>query len=168
MLDAQVLVLGPGGERTIAYGDLHRLPGDHPERDTTLEHGDLVLAVDLPAPAPGARSTYRKVRDRASYAFALVSVAALVEMDGDVVRDVRVAWGGMAHKPWRAAVLEEHLRGGRLTPQALGAALDAELAGAATTDDSAYKLPMIRRTTAAVLRELAQPATVRTDAGATA
>ncbi|GAA1904741.1 FAD binding domain-containing protein [Lapillicoccus jejuensis] len=168
VLDAQVLVLGPGGERTIPYGDVHRLPGDAPHRDTTLEHGDLVLAVDLPAPAAGARSTYRKVRDRASYAFALVSVAALVEMDGDVVRDVRVAWGGMAHKPWRASVLEEHLRGERLTPQALGAALDAELAPATTSEDSAYKLPMIRRTTAAVLRELARPATARTDAGATA
>ena len=98
-LDAVVHVLGPAGERTIPLVDLHRLPGDEPQRDTVLEHGELITAVDLPQLPSALRSHYRKVRDRASYAFALVSVAAALDVAGGVVRDVRIALGGVAHVP---------------------------------------------------------------------
>lgn len=157
--DADVVVLGPDGERRVPAAELHRLPGDTPERDTVLEHGELVTAVELPARATSRRSTYVKVRDRASYAFALVSVAAGLELDDDgVVRDVRLAWGGMAHRPWRARVAEDALRGERLTEAAVLAAADAELAagGAAeqASEGAAYKLPMVRGATVTAVRRL--------------
>jgi xanthine dehydrogenase YagS FAD-binding subunit len=101
-LEAVVRTHGPGGERTIPLSELHRLPGDAPERDTVLEHGELITAVDLPPLPLAANSRYRKVRDRASYAFALVSVAAALQVAGGMVQDVRLALGGVAHKPWRA------------------------------------------------------------------
>ncbi len=106
-LDATVVVLGADGERTIPISDFHRLPGEHPERDTTLGHGELITSVDVPALAGSYRSTYRKVRDRASYAFALVSVAAALDVADGTVRDARIALGGVAHKPWRATRAEE-------------------------------------------------------------
>ncbi|OLB61354.1 MAG: molybdopterin dehydrogenase, partial [Ktedonobacter sp. 13_2_20CM_2_54_8] len=100
-LDAMVRVLGPSGERTIPLVHFHRLPGDEPQRDTVLDHGELITAVDLPPLAFATRSHYRKVRERASYAFALVSVAAAIDVVDDMVRDVRIAFGGVAHVPWR-------------------------------------------------------------------
>ncbi len=103
-LDAMVRVLGPSGERSIPLVHFHRLPGDEPQRDTVLDHGELITAVDLPPLAFATRSHYRKVRDRASYAFALVSVAAAIDVVDDMVRDVRIAFGGVAHVPWRARV----------------------------------------------------------------
>src|SRR5213596_1612051 len=102
-LDAVVRVLGPNGERTIPLVRFHRLPGEEPQRDTVLEHGELITAVDLPELPFATRSHYRKVRDRASYAFALVSVAAAIDIANGVVRDARIAFGGVAHAPWRAA-----------------------------------------------------------------
>ena len=108
--DAVVQVSGPdGGAREMALADLHRLPGDAPERDTTLRHGELITAVDLPALPIAARSAYRKVRDRASFAFALVSVATALELDddGETIADVRIAFGGLAHAPWRASRAED-------------------------------------------------------------
>jgi xanthine dehydrogenase YagS FAD-binding subunit len=153
-VEATAVVLGPDGERRVPMGELHRLPGDHPERDTTLEHGDLITAVELPASEAARRSTYVKVRDRASYAFALVSVAAGLELDGDIVRDVRVAWGGVAHKPWRAARAEEALRGQRLDDAAIEAAVDGELETAVTTEQTAYKVPMLRGATVTALHRL--------------
>ena len=139
--------------------DLHRLPGDRPDLDTTLAHGELIVAVELPGSPTARRSTYVKVRDRASYAFALVSVAAAIDLDdgpaGAVVRDVRLAWGGVAHKPWRATRAEEALRGQRLTTEAVRAAADAELERAATGPESAYKVAMVRNTTELALRRLA-------------
>src|SRR3989442_4149108 len=108
-LDAVVRVLGPNGERTIPLAGFHRLPGDEPQRDTVLEHGELITAVDLPPLAFATRSRYRKVRDRASYAFALVSVAAALDVTGGIVRDVRIALGGVAHAPWRATKAEAAL-----------------------------------------------------------
>src|SRR4051794_28771837 len=129
-VDATVGVLGPSGERRVRLSQLHRLPGDRPEQDTTLEHGELITAVELRASAAAGRSTYVKVRDRASYAFALVSVAACLELDGDIVRDVRIAWGGVAHKPWRAERAEEALRGQRLDDDVIEAAADRELQAA--------------------------------------
>jgi xanthine dehydrogenase YagS FAD-binding subunit len=114
-LDARVQVQGPDGIREIPFADLHRLPHGGPSRDTTLEHGELITAIDLPPLPSGAQSAYRKVRDRASYAFALVSVAAVLQVTGGQVTDVRLALGGVAHKPWRAARAEEELRGGPAT-----------------------------------------------------
>ncbi len=154
-LDTSVTVVGSGGEREVALDDFYRLPGDEPQRDTTLQHGELVTAVTVPPLPTGARSTYTKVRDRASYAFALVSVAAALVLDGDTVEDVRVAWGGVAHKPWRARTFEERLRGQTLTAENVDAALDAELADASTDADTAYKVPMVRRATAMTLARLA-------------
>lgn len=157
-LDAAVVVLGPAGERVIPVSDFHRLPGNEPHRDTVLEHGELITAVELP-PAP-ARSAYRKVRDRASYAFALVSVAAALELEDDaanppVIRDVRIALGGVAHKPWRALQAEAALRGAEATEENFRAAADAELAAAEPLRENGFKIPMVRNTLAAVLRQLA-------------
>jgi xanthine dehydrogenase YagS FAD-binding subunit len=158
-LDAVVQVQGSSGPRSVPAAELHRLPGDDPSRDTVLEHGDLITAVDLPATAMAARSTYRKVRDRASYAFALVSVAAAVELDdASAVADVRIAFGGVAHKPWRATVAEDALRGERPTDEAVRAAADAELDAAEPLEGlrsgNAFKIPMARNTLVAALRDL--------------
>jgi xanthine dehydrogenase YagS FAD-binding subunit len=157
-LDADVVVLGPSGERRIALTDLHRLPGDDPARDTTLEPGELITAVEL-APFPAARwSAYRKVRDRASYAFALVSVAAVLDLEDGVVRDVRIALGGVAHKPWRATLAEEALRGREATAESFRAAADAELTRARPLSENGFKVPMARNALTATLRGLAGPA----------
>jgi xanthine dehydrogenase YagS FAD-binding subunit len=153
-LDATVVVLGPGGERRVPMTDFHRLPGDEPERDTTLEHGDLVTAVELPALPFARRSAYRKVRDRASYAFALVSVAAALDVEDGNVRDVRLALGGVAHKPWRATVAEERLRGGPATEGAFLAAAAAELEAARPLPGNGPKVPLARNTIFATLRDL--------------
>jgi xanthine dehydrogenase YagS FAD-binding subunit len=154
-LDATVVLLGQKGERRLPLADLHRLPGDEPRRDTTLEHGELIVAVELPDLSFSARSTYRKVRDRASYAFALVSVAAALDLHDGVVRDVRVALGGVAHKPWRAHRAEASLRGAPASLDAFRRAADAELADARALRDNGYKVPMARNTLVAVLRDLA-------------
>ncbi len=154
-LDAAVVVLGADGERSIPLVDFHRLPGDEPQRDTVLEHGELITAVDVPALGFAVRSAYRKVRDRASYAFALVSVAAALDIDGGVVRDGRVALGGVAHKPWRATRAEERLRGAPADDATFAAAADAELAQARPLRDNGFKVVMARNTLVAVLRDLA-------------
>ena len=155
VLDATVVVLGPDGERRLPYAHLHRLPGDSPEQDTSLAHGELIVAVEVPASGLPARSAYRKVRDRASYAFALVSVAAALEVEDGTVRDVRIALGGVAHKPWRATTAEHALRGGPATEEAFRAAADAELERAEPLRDNGFKVPLVRNTVAATLRGLA-------------
>src|SRR5581483_2550544 len=132
--------------------ELHRLPGDEPQLDTTLAHGELITAVDLP-PAAG-RSAYRKVRDRASYAFALVSVAAVLDVADGRVTEVRIALGGVAHKPWRATAAEARLRGGPATEDAFRAAAAAELDAATPTRDNAFKGPLAVNMIIAVLRDL--------------
>ena len=154
-LETTVVVLGPDGARRVPFEELHRLPGDRPDLDTTLAPDELVLAVEVPATDATRRSTYRKVRDRASYAFALVSVAAALHLEDGVVRDVHVAWGGVAHKPWRARALEAELIGRPLDQDAVLAAVDVELADARTNEQTAYKVPMLRRTTAHTLMALA-------------
>jgi xanthine dehydrogenase YagS FAD-binding subunit len=159
-VDATVLVLGPEGQRSVPIADLHRLPGDDPahgpEIDTVLRHGELITAVDLPASRHARRSTYVKVRDRASFAFALVSVAAAADLAEDgSVRDVRIAWGGVAHKPWRAIRAEDALRGGQLSEAAVRAAADRELEAARPTAGAAYKVAMVRNATALAFRRLA-------------
>ncbi|WGR91048.1 xanthine dehydrogenase family protein subunit M [Bradyrhizobium sp. ISRA443] len=142
-LDAVVETVRPDGTaRMIPIAELHRLPGDHPEIETALEPGELITAVVLPKPVGGAQA-YRKVRDRASYAFALVSVAAIVQPDGSG----RVALGGVAHKPWRVEPAEAEL------PRGAKAVTARLLADAKPTQDNAFKLPLAERTLSAVLRE---------------
>jgi xanthine dehydrogenase YagS FAD-binding subunit len=154
-LDATVIVLGPQGERPIPIADFHRLPGDSPERDTVLEHGELVIAVELPPLPVAARSAYYKVRDRASYAFALVSVAAALEVSNGRIKEVRIAFGGIAHKPWRALRAEASLRGAAATEENYGGAAQAELADAAPLKYNAFKIALARNTLRRVLRHLA-------------
>jgi xanthine dehydrogenase YagS FAD-binding subunit len=136
--------------------DLHRLPQEHPEIDTQLEPGELITAVELPRLPFAARSTYRKVRDRSSYAFALISVAAALEFDGGVVKDVRLALGGVAHKPWRAFKAEETLRGKPVASESFGAAAEAELTAAMPLSHNAFKIELVRRCVVAVLGELTE------------
>jgi xanthine dehydrogenase YagS FAD-binding subunit len=155
-LDALVHLTSTSGERTVALCDLHRLPGDHPDVETVLEPGELITAVELPASAIAAHSTYRKVRDRASYAFALVSVAAALELDGDAIADVRLALGGVAPKPWRAWRAEEALRGRPATETSFLEAADAELVDARPLAGNAFKVDLARRTIAAVLQQLTE------------
>jgi xanthine dehydrogenase YagS FAD-binding subunit len=155
-LDATVVVLGSDGERRVPFEELHRLPGADATADTTLTPDELVLAIEVPWNGTPSCSTYRKVRDRASFAFALVSVAAVLQLEGDTVRDVRIAWGGVAHKPWRARQVEGALTGAALTADAVRAAVDVELAAAETTEQTAYKVPMVRNTTVHTLMELAR------------
>ncbi len=154
-LDAVVRLSGSGGERTLSINELHRLPGERPDIETELAPGELITGVELPASPLYARSTYRKVRDRSSYAFALVSVAAALEVKDGVVVDVRLALGGVAHKPWRAGAAEQALRGGPATADAFRAAADAELAAAKPLAHNAFKIELARRTIVAVLEELA-------------
>jgi len=153
-LDATVIVLGPQGERRIPIGDFHRLPGDAPERDTVLGHGDLIIAVELPASRVAAHSAYYKVRDRASYAFALVSVAAALQVEDGHVQDVRIALGGIAHKPWRALRAEASLRGAAATEENFGRAAVAELADARALKHNGFKIALARNALRMVLRSL--------------
>jgi xanthine dehydrogenase YagS FAD-binding subunit len=133
----------------------HRLPGDAPERDTVLEHGDLITHVELPPDPIARRSLYRKARERRSFSFALVSVAAALELDGDAVADARIALGGVAHAPWRAAGAEAALRGGPADRDSFTRAAALALEGAQPLRDNAYKLPMARNLIVLALEELA-------------
>ncbi len=158
-LDAVVRVTGPGGERGIPATELHRLPGEEPWRDTVLEPGDLITAVDLPELPMARRSHYRKVRDRASYAFALVSVAAALDLSSDgAVTDVRLALGGVAHRPWRAWRAEEALRGSPATDESFRRAAEAELADARPLSGNAFKVRLAANTMVSTLRDLARRA----------
>ncbi|MEV0163271.1 FAD binding domain-containing protein [Nonomuraea fuscirosea] len=153
-LGADVHVTGPGGDRIIPMPGLHRLPGDEPERDTVLEPGDLITAVELPPPPPGA-SHYRKVRERSSFAFALVSVAAVLDVRDGAVAGCRIALGGVAHVPWRAERAEQALIGGPATGEAFLQAAETELEQAGPLPRNAYKVPLARNLIVATLEELA-------------
>ncbi len=153
-LDAVVRVLGPLGERTIPLTDFYRLPGDEPQRDTVLEHGELITAIDLPPLPFATRSRYRKVRDRASYAFALVSLAAALNVEGGVLREVRIALGGVAPRPWRATKAEAVLRGAPATEEMFGRAAEAELAEAQPLPGNAFKVPLTRNVLVRTLLDL--------------
>ena len=155
-LGAIVRVLGPQGERTIPLVDFYRLPGDEPQRDTVLLHSELITAVDLPPLPFATHSHYRKVRDRASYAFALVSVAAAIDIANGVVRDVRIALGGVAPVPWRAVRAEAALRGAPATEEVFGRAADAELADAQPLPGNAFKVPLARNTLVRTLLDLTE------------
>ncbi len=155
-LDATVHLDGPEGARTLPFEELHRLPGDTPDRETELRPGELIVAVELPPLMLARRSTYRKVRDRSSYAFALVSVAAALEVGDDgMIRDVRVALGGVAHKPWRARTAENLLRGQPPSEDLFRRASESELASARPLRDNGFKVALAQRTVVAVLTQLA-------------
>ena len=157
-LDACVNITGPSGERRVAFTDFHRLPGDNPERDTNLGPGELITSIDLPSSSANLHSTYRKVRDRASYAFALVSVAAALKVEGSTICEIRLALGGVSHKPWRASVAENFLRGKTPTADNFSAAAAAELAPAIPRKHNAFKVELAKRTITLVLSELAADA----------
>lgn len=154
-LDATVIVKGQQGERRIAFADFHRLPGSAPELDNTLADGELVTAVELPAENFSTHYAYLKIRDRASYAFALVSVAAALELDGGVIRSARVALGGVAHKPWRSNEAEALLVGKPADKAAFGELADALLAGASGFNDNQFKIALAHR---AIIRALTDAA----------
>ena len=153
-LDARVETVNPEGEeRVIPIAELHRLPGKTPEIETSLKSGEIITAVTLPPPPPGVQ-LYRKVRDRASYAFALVSVAAIVDSSRGRINSARLAFGGLAPKPWRVARAEEKLANTSASPSAFNAAADAVLDGARGFGGNDFKLPLTRRTLHAVLAEI--------------
>src|SRR6266851_3308340 len=145
-LDADVIVRGRGGERSIPFSDFHRLPGDTPQRDTSLKRGDLIVAVEVPAQEAGRASHYLKVRDRQSYEFALVSVAAAVATDGQRIRSARLALGGVAHKPWRLAAAETALSGASLDDiETLKSAIATSFADARPLADNGFKVELAQR-----------------------
>lgn len=154
-LDAQVHIAGPDGARVVPLVDLHRLPGERPDVETVLDPSEIIVAIALPASPLFAKSTYRKVRDRASYAFALVSVAAGLTIHQGGIDDIRVAFGGIAPKPWRAFQIEAALRGGALSAAAIEAAFEAEFAGAALLPGNGFKHGLAKRTLSALLLDLA-------------
>ncbi|WP_262269340.1 FAD binding domain-containing protein [Microvirga yunnanensis] len=154
-LEAMVHVAGPDGERAIPISDFHRLPGDRPEIDTNLRHGEIITAVELPPADFSRHYTYLKLRDRLSYAFALVSVAVALRMEGDAVAEARLALGGVAHKPWRDPEAEALLHGRPATRDCFIAVADHILKDAKGHEDNAFKIDLARR---AIVRALSQAA----------
>jgi xanthine dehydrogenase YagS FAD-binding subunit len=154
-LDATVRSTGPAGERTIAFADFHRLPGNTPQTDTNLAPNEIVTAVELPARGFASNYTYLKIRDRLSYAFALVSVAAALELDGGTIREARLALGGVAHKPWRDPAAEAALRGEPADRATFMRAADVMLRDARGHAHNSFKIGLARR---AVVRALTQAA----------
>jgi len=152
-LDAVVKVRGNDGkERSIPFADFHRLPGENPEKDNNLQHGELITAIELPKSNLAAKSYYLKVRDRASYAFALVSVAAALEVAaGNKIKQARIALGGVAHKPWRATEAEKFLAGKTATEENFRLAAEAEMRNAKPLEHNKFKVEMGRR---AIVRAL--------------
>jgi xanthine dehydrogenase YagS FAD-binding subunit len=153
VLDAQVeTMVASGSKRVIPIADFHRLPGATPNVETSLQPGEMITAVTLPPPLPG-RHVYRKVRDRASYAFALISVAAIIDSTGGRMRSAKFALGGLAHKPWRIEAAETNLADAPITEASANAAADRVLAGARGYGHNDFKIPLLRRTLRAVLTE---------------
>src|SRR5262249_55752257 len=155
-LEAKVHVTGPRGERAIAFADFHRLPGDTPERDTNLAHDEIVTAVELPPRGFAANYTYLKIRDRLSYAFALVSIAAAFELEGGTIKEARLALGGVAHKPWRDPAAEAALRGEAANRTSFARAADIVLREARGYAHNAFKIELARRGIVRALTQAAQ------------
>src|SRR5262245_6362441 len=155
VLEASVHVTGPRGQRVIALTDFHRLPGDTPQRDTNLEADELITAVEIPAQGFSSNYTYLKIRDRLSYAFALVSVAVGLELDGSKIKEARFALGGVAHKPWRNAAAEVSLSGQSASEAAFAKAADIVLREAKGFGHNTFKIELARR---AIVRALSQAA----------
>jgi xanthine dehydrogenase YagS FAD-binding subunit len=154
-LEAKVDVAGPAGERAIAFSEFHRLPGDTPQIDTTLKANEIITAIELPAQGFAANYSYLKIRDRLSYAFALVSVAAALELELGRIKDARLALGGVAHKPWRNPEAEAALRGQSADSNAFAKAAEILLRGAKGFAHNTFKIDLARR---AIVRTLAQAA----------
>jgi xanthine dehydrogenase YagS FAD-binding subunit len=154
-LDAVVRVQGPGGARVIPIGEFHRLPGSTPNVDTNLRHGELIVAVDLPASPLAARSHYLKVRDRASYAFALVSAAVALYAPAGTIEQARIALGGVAHKPWRALEAERALQGRAPDAASFRRAADVALRDAQGYEHNTFKIELAKRTIVRALTEVA-------------
>ncbi len=154
-LEAEVRVTGKSGERVIPFAEFHRLPGDRPDLDNTLRSDEIITAIDLPAKGFADNFMYLKLRDRASYAFALVSVAAALELEGDTIKEARIALGGVAHKPWRKPEVEATLVGKSTTKENFQAAAEALLAGAQGFGDNTFKIELAKR---AIVRALGQAA----------
>jgi xanthine dehydrogenase YagS FAD-binding subunit len=154
-LEAKVHVAGPAGERALPFADFHRLPGDTPQRDTNLESNEIIVAIELPARGFAQNYTYLKVRDRLSYAFALVSVAAALELEGNKIKEARLALGGVAHKPWRDENAEAALRGQNATSASFKVAADLLLRDAKGYAHNTFKIELARR---AIVRALTQAA----------
>ena len=154
-LDAKINVTGPNGDRVIAIADYHRLPGDEPRRDNALLPGELVTSIDLPAEGFAQNYTYLKLRGRLCYAFALISAAVAMKLDGDRIADVHVALGGVAHKPWRRAEAEASLQGQCPSRGAFESLAAALLDGAVGQGDNDFKIPLARK---AIVRALGQTA----------
>ncbi|RJX82133.1 xanthine dehydrogenase family protein subunit M [Pseudomonas sp. LS-2] len=154
-LEAVVHVEGRAGKRSIEFADFHRLPENAPQRDNQLADDELITAIELPPAGFVSHNHYLKIRDRASYAFALVSVAAALELDGDVIRDVRLALGGVAHKPWRDKSVEQSLRGKPVSRENFVAAADAMLRDARPLAHNAFKIKLAQR---AIVRALSEAA----------
>ena len=144
-LEAVIHVEGPKGKRTIAFADFHKLPGDTPQIENALEPGELVTYVDLPKPIEGSRSVYLKLRDRASYEFALASAAVVAKVEGGHIRYVRVAMGGVGTKPWRSHEAEAALMGKPADAASFRKAAEAALAGAKPRTDNAFKVELAKR-----------------------
>jgi len=155
MLEAKIHVTSTSGNRLIAFADFHRLPGDTPQRDTNLNAGEIITAVELPPQGFASNYTYLKIRDRLSYAFALVSVAVGLEFDGDTIKEARFALGGVAHKPWRDPSAEAALRGQRANAATFARAADLVLREAKGFEHNTFKIELARR---AIVRALAQAA----------
>lgn len=141
-LDATVNVSGPKGDRKIPFVDFHRLPGDAPQKDNTLLPGELIMSVDIPTNKFADNSHYLKVRDRASYAFALISVGVAIDMKRDVIQDIRLAMGGVAHKPWRLTEAEQFLRGKPATEANFKQAASIAMNGAKGYGENDFKLTL--------------------------
>ncbi|MBS9719931.1 xanthine dehydrogenase family protein subunit M [Tianweitania sp. BSSL-BM11] len=154
-LEAEVRVQGPAGERVIAFADYHRLPGDEPWKDNTLQPGEIVTAIDLPADSFTENYTYLKLRDRLSYAFALVSVAVGLKMEGGKIAKARLALGGVAHKPWRVPAAEALLEGQEPSADLFAQAADAMLQGAVGQGTNDFKIELARRAIRRALRQAA-------------
>ncbi|MEU0631360.1 xanthine dehydrogenase family protein subunit M [Streptomyces sp. NPDC005989] len=154
-LDATVQLYGPDGGRTLPVAGFHRLPGDTPEQDTEIRPGELITELVLPPRPEGAASLYRKARDRASFAFALASVAAVLSVRGGRIEHAALAFGGLAHRPWRAHAAEDLLRGAPATDEMFERAVDAELAAARPLRENAFKVGLARNLAVDALAELA-------------
>jgi len=154
-IEAIVHVTGPAGERSIAFADFHRLPGDTPQIDSNLQRDEIITAIELPPRGFAANYSYLKIRDRLSYAFALVSVAAALELEGDRIKHARLALGGVAHKPWRDQAAEDVLRGQTANQQAFMSAADLVLRDAKGFTHNSFKIDLARR---AIVRALTQAA----------
>lgn len=151
-LDAVVMVSGPKGVRKIAIADFHRLPGSHPELDTTLDKKEIITGIIIPDNKFAKNTTYLKVRDRASYAFALISVAVALELEGSTIKDVRLAMGGVAHKPWRLTAAEQMLKGKEASVENFRMAADLAMKGAKAYEHNAFKLKLAPNTMVQALK----------------